>query len=324
MIGAIIGDIVGSRWEFNSTNDYDFKWLSSDNDFTDDTICTIAVADALLHDSKDFGKYIHEWCRKYPSPTGGYGGRFAQWVHSDNPQPYGSFGNGAAMRVSPVAHWFDDDAQVLEAAKATALPTHNHPEGIKGAQTVALAIFKALCYNRASYQDAPMHIDEILQACVEFSGYDINMPKASVLNKFDETCQGTVPVALKIISMAANFEDAIRMAVSLGADADTLGAIVGSIAEAIWGIPLEMRMDFKYLLPVDMHRVIIDFRKKRPSSFKPLIDTCYAHNDFCNVCWDVYYDIDEDAYDEEIKKVLDRYEQRRMIMKERAKARENW
>lgn len=324
MIGAIIGDIVGSRWEFNSTNDYDFRWLSVENDFTDDTICTIAVADALLHDSNDFGKYIHEWCRKYPYPTGGYGGRFAQWVHSDNPQPYNSFGNGAAMRVGPVAHWFDDEAQVLEAAKATALPTHNHPEGIKGAQTVALAIFKALGYNRASYQEAPMHIDEILQACVEFSGYDINMPKSSVQNKFDETCQGTVPVALKIISMAANFEDAIRMAVSLGADADTLGAIVGSIAEAIWGIPLELRMDFKYLLPEDMHRVLIDFRKKRPSSFKPLIDTCYARNDFINVCWDVYYDIEEDAYDEEIKKVLDRNEQRRMIMKERAKARENW
>ena len=324
MIGAIIGDIVGSKWEFNSTNDYDFKWLSSDNDFTDDTICTIAVADALLHDSNDFGKYIHEWCRKYPNPTGSYGGRFAQWVRSDNPQPYGSYGNGAAMRVSPVAHWFDDEAQVLEAAKATALPTHNHPEGIKGAQTVALAIFKALCYNRASYQDAPMHIDEILKACVEFSGYDIDMPKSSVENIFDETCQGTVPVALKIISMAANFEDAIRMAVSLGADADTLGAIVGSIAEAIWGIPLEMRMDFKYLLPEDMHRVIIDFRHQRPSSFKPLIDTCYARNDFINVCWNVYYDIDEDAYDEEVKKVLDRNEQRRMIMKERAKARENW
>lgn len=323
MIGAIIGDIVGSRWEFNPTNDYDFRWLSVENDFTDDTICTIAVADALLQ-GRDYGESLHEWCRKYPYPTGGYGGRFAQWVHSDNPQPYNSYGNGAAMRVSPVAHWFDDEAQVLEAAKATALPTHNHPEGIKGAQTVALAIFKALVYNRASYQDAPMHIDEILQACVEFSDYDINMPKSSVMNKFDETCQGTVPVALKIISMAANFEDAIRMAVSLGADADTLGAIVGSIAEAIWGIPLEMRMDFKYLLPEDMHRVIIDFRHQRPSSFKPLVDTCYARNDFINVCWNVYYDIDEDAYDEEVKKVLDRNEQRRKLMQERAKARENW
>lgn len=325
MIGAIIGDIVGSKWEFNPTNDYNFKWLSSDNDFTDDTICTIAVADALLHDSTDFGKYIHDWCRKYPYPTGGYGGRFAQWVRSDNPQPYNSFGNGSAMRVSPVAHWFDDEDQVLEAAKATALPSHNHPEGVKGAQTVALAIYKALCFNKASYQEAPMHIDEILQACVDFSGYDINMPKSSVLNRFNETCQGTVPVALKIISMATNFEDAIRLAVSLGADADTLGAIVGSIAEAIWGIPLEMRMDFKYLLPEAMHRVLIEFRQKRPFCFKPLIDTCYAGNSFSDTSWiDLRKREGEEVYKEAIRKAKDRNEQRRKIMAERGQARLVW
>ena len=120
MLGAIIGDIVGSRWEFNPTNDYNFEWLSDQNDFTDDTICTVAVADALLKD-RDFGESIHDWCNRYPHPMGGYGGRFAQWVHSDNPQPYNSFGNGAAMRVSPVAHWFDTVDEVLDAAAATAL-----------------------------------------------------------------------------------------------------------------------------------------------------------------------------------------------------------
>ena len=234
MFGAIIGDIVGSRWEFNPTNDYNFELLSKENGFTDDTICTIAVADALLH-NKDFGESIHEWCNKYPHPKGGYGGRFAQWVHSDNPQPYNSFGNGSAMRVSPVAFWFDDEKEMLDAAAATALPSHNHEEGIKGAQTVALAIYKAMQFNNHNYQEAPKHIDEILEECVKFSGYNINMPKSSVLNRFDETCQGTVPVALKIISMSTSYVDAIRLAVSLGADADTLGAIVGSIAEAIWG-----------------------------------------------------------------------------------------
>jgi ADP-ribosylglycohydrolase len=238
MLGAIIGDIVGSRWEFNPTNDYNFELFSDENDFTDDTICTVAVADALLK-GRDFGASIHDWCRRYPHPMGGYGCSFAGWVGSDKPQPYGSYGNGAAMRVSPVAHWYEDVNQVLDAAAATALPSHNHDEAIKGAQTVALAIFKALEYKR--YQEAVMHIDEILQECVQFSGYDINMPKASVLNKFDETCQGTVPVALKIISMATCFEDAVRLAVSLGADADTLGAITGSIAEAIWGIPISLR-----------------------------------------------------------------------------------
>ena len=102
MLGAIIGDIVGSRWEFNPTNDYNFQLFSDKNSFTDDTICTVAVADALLHGSDDYGKYIHMWCRKYPHPMGGYGGRFANWVASDNPQPYNSYGNGSAMRVSPI------------------------------------------------------------------------------------------------------------------------------------------------------------------------------------------------------------------------------
>ena len=125
MYGAIIGDIVGSRWEFNPTNEYDFEWLSKENGFTDDTICTVAVADVLLK-GRDFGESIHDWCNRYPHPMGGYGGRFAQWVHSDNPLPYNSFGNGAAMRVSPVAHWYNTLDEVLDAAASTALPSHNH------------------------------------------------------------------------------------------------------------------------------------------------------------------------------------------------------
>lgn len=254
MIGAIIGDIVGSRWEFNPTNDYNFEWLSEENGFTDDTICTVAVADALLH-GRDFSERIHDWCRRYPNPKGGYGGRFAQWVHSDDPQPYNSFGNGSAMRVSPVAHWYDNVDEVLDAAAATALPSHNHDEGIKGAQTVALAIFKALQHG----EQAPEHIDDILDECVQFSGYDINIKKADVINRFDETCQGTVPVALWIIGISDSFEDAVRKAVSLGADADTLGAIVGSIAEAIWGIPEELRQGAMPYLTDEMKEVVNKF-----------------------------------------------------------------
>lgn len=271
MYGAIIGDIVGSRWEFNPTNEYNFELLSKENGFTDDTICTIAVADALLH-NKDFGESIHEWCNKYPHPMGGYGGRFSQWVHSDNPQPYNSFGNGSAMRVSPVAFWFYDENEMLDAAAATALPSHNHDEGIKGAQTVALAIYKAMQYNNHNYQEAPKHIDEILEECVKFSGYDINMPKSSVLNRFDETCQGTVPVALKIISMSTSYVDAVRLAVSLGGDADTLGAIVGSIAEAIWGTPYRLRDEIIEFLPEEMQMVLWNFHDARPWSDKLLID----------------------------------------------------
>lgn len=320
MIGAIIGDIVGSRWEFSPTNDYNFEWLSEENDFTDDTICTIAVADALLQ-GKDFGDSIHEWCRRYPHPMGGYGGRFARWVHSDNPKPYGSFGNGSAMRVSPVAHWYRDEKEMLDAAAATALVSHDHPEGVKGAQTVALAIFKAMQFNRYCYQEAPYHIDEILKACVGFSGYEINMPKSSVLNKFDETCQGTVPVALKIISMATCFEDAVRMAVSLGADADTLGAIVGSIAEAIWGIPWEMRHQFEKLLPRDMQSVLYSFYHERPHSYKPLIDTTFYRKDFSEAAWDI---LDDDERKEIMNIVDKKKDEARLLMANRAKARRQW
>ena len=254
MIGAIIGDIVGSRWEFNPTNDYNFEWVSDENGFTDDTICTVAVADALLA-GRDYGESIHEWCNRYPHPMGGYGGRFAQWVRSDNPQPYNSFGNGAAMRVSPVAHWYNTLDEVLDAAAATALPSHNHDEGIKGAQTVALAIFRALLFG----QEATKHIAEILAECVKFSDYNIEIKKENVINHFDETCQGTVPVALWILGKSTSFEDAVRKAVSLGADADTLGAIVGSIAEAIWGIPDELKQSIISVLPNEMKEVVKKF-----------------------------------------------------------------
>lgn len=320
MYGAIIGDIVGSRWEFNPTNDYHFEWLSEKNDFTDDTICTVAVADALLHD-RDFGEAIHDWCNRYPHPMGGYGGRFAQWVRSSQPVPYHSFGNGAAMRVSPVAHWYKDVDRVLDAAAATALPTHDHDEGIKGAQTVALAIFRALEYNFRGYQMTVRHIDEILEECVQFSGYDINIPKASVLNRFDETCQGTVPVALKIISMATDFVDAVRMSVSLGADADTLGAIVSSIAEAIWGIPCEMRDQIEYYLPEEMRSILIEFRMNRPRSYKCLMDTTFYEKDFSEGAWDMLDDDERISLQNEVDKKKDEL---RRLMAERGKARECW
>ena len=320
MLGAIIGDIVGSRWEFNPTNDYNFEWLSKANGFTDDTICTVAVADALLHD-RDFGESIHEWCNRYPHPMGSYGGRFAQWVHSENPQPYGSFGNGSAMRVSPVAHWYDTIDEVLDAAEATAAPSHNHEEGIKGAQTVALAIFRALQFNKIRYQEAPLNIDSIIRECVEFSGYNIDMPKSSVLNRFDETCQGTVPVALKIISMATSYNDAVRLAVSLGADADTLGAIVGSIAEAIWGIPLCIRDDIEEFLPDDMLDVVEAFYNARPYSFKPLIDTTFYYKDFSEGAYDLLDDKEREVLKSQIDAEKD---EKRKLMAERAKARELW
>lgn len=319
MLGAIIGDIAGSRFEFNPTNDYNFELFTKDCGFTDDTICTIAVADALIK-GKDFGQSIHEWCRKYPHPMGAYGGRFSQWVHSDNPQPYGSFGNGAAMRVSPVAYWYETMDEVLDAAAATAQPTHNHDEGIKGAQTVAMAIFRAFQINH-TYQEAPLHIDEILKECVEFSGYDINMPKSAVINKFDETCQGTVPVALKIISMATSYEDAIRLAVSLGADADTLGAIVGSIAEAIWGLPSGFRHEIEPFIDGDIYEVTKLFSMQRPWYEKLLTDTTFYQKDYSEGAWDMLEDDERRNLMTIAEKEKDK---KRQLMAERGKARYNW
>ena len=139
MIGSIIGDIVGSRFEFNNTRREDFELFTPECSFTDDTICTVAVADALLRD-EDFGQVIHEWCRRYPSPMGGYGGRFAQWVRSDSPQPYNSLGNGSAMRVSPCGY-LPTLQTALEKAEESASCSHNHPKGIRGAVVVAHAIW---------------------------------------------------------------------------------------------------------------------------------------------------------------------------------------
>ena len=252
MLGAIIGDIAGSRFEFKPMNRYHFDLFTKECDFTDDTICTVAVADAIIND-RDFGACVHEWCRRYPCPMGGYGGRFARWVHSDEPMPYKSFGNGAAMRVSPIAWFADSREKALELAAKTAAITHDHPEGIKGAQTVALAIFNAL---------QGMDVKAVLEDCVKFSGYNIDLELDDVQNKFDETCQGTVPVALWIIGQSSSFEGAIRRAICLGADADTLGAIVGSIAEAIWGIPEDMQQEMMHYLPSDMKRVVLQFCRR--------------------------------------------------------------
>lgn len=252
MLGAIIGDIAGSRFEFNPMNRYHFELFTEECDFTDDTICTVAVADAIMNE-KDFSECVHEWCRRYPYPMGGYGGSFARWVHSDEPAPYKSYGNGAAMRVSPAAWLADSREMALELAAKTAAITHNHPEGIKGAQTVALAIYNAR---------QGMDVKAVLGNCVKFSGYNIDLELDDVQNKFDETCQGTVPVALWIVGQSTDFEDAIRRAVSLGADADTLGAIVGSIAEAIWGIPEDIKQAVVPYLTDEMKKVVELFYKR--------------------------------------------------------------
>lgn len=290
MLGAIIGDIVGSRWEFNPTNDYNFELFSDKNDFTDDTICTIAVADALLHGSEDYGKYIHEWCRKYPHPMGGYGGNFALWVANDNPKPYNSFGNGSAMRVSPIGWWFENGEDIWGQARKSAECTHNHEEGICGAQAVVWAINGCRelrrCSNDKKYTKDDLLLMGLVHGIMLYEQFpqNFNIDLAKYRNKFDETCQGTVPVALWIVLNSTSFEDAIRKAVSLGADADTLGAIVGSIAEPLWGIPEWMKEKALSYLPDEMKEVLMEFRN-RLRQFRKLSKHCkyYIYDDLCVV-----------------------------------------
>ena len=250
MLGAIIGDIVGSRFEFNNTSDFDFELFTSACDFTDDTICTIAVADAALN-GKPYEEAMLEWCRKFPHPMGSYGGGFSRWIHSAHPVPYNSFGNGSAMRVSAVGWLFDTEEEVLEQAKLSAEITHNHPEGIKGAQAVAMAIY--LCRKGMS-KEAMLEV---------MRGYYPTFTEPRLgKNPFNETCQGTLPICLGIIERANDFEEAIRYAIAVGGDSDTIGAIVGGIAEAIWGVPYTIKAKALEYLPTDIMHIYAQFVEK--------------------------------------------------------------
>lgn len=254
MIGAIIGDIAGSDYEFANTSNYDFPLFATGSDFTDDTICTIAVADAICK-GEGYAEAMRRWCRKYPNPKGAYGGMFLGWVMSDNPMPYNSFGNGAAMRVSPVAWLFDTEEEVKRQAALAAAITHNHPEGIKGAQAIAAAIFRM-----SEREEKDGGIFE--ETAKEFYGEKAfgNLPPRGY---FDVTCQGCVPLSLYLASVATSFEDAIRMAVSYGGDSDTVGAIVGSLAEARFGMPDYLKEKALAYLSSEMLDVVAEFEKKR-------------------------------------------------------------
>ena len=279
MLGAMIGDIAGSKYEFNNTFDYDFEMFGEGCDFTDDTICTVAIADAILN-GRNYQESLLDWCRRYPSPKGAYGGRFAQWIRSLDPEPYNSFGNGSAMRVSPVAWLFDDLSQILEEAEKTALPTHNHPEGIKGAKAVAHAIWYFRKSNFSEdYKDseneetkrlnnenakASKDENETIQGFMSIarSYYEDFDTRVYPKGKFDETCMDAVPLSFYLLSQASSFEDAIRLAISHGGDSDTIGAIVGSIAEARFGIPQEIKDRAIDYLPKDMKEIYRSFSEK--------------------------------------------------------------
>lgn len=258
MIGAIIGDIVGSKFEFNNTFDYNFPLFDKGCNYTDDTICTIAVADAILKAEgrmpadEDFKLALQYWCKKYPHPMGAYGASFANWVNSPNPQPYDSFGNGAAMRVSPIGFAFDNSTDIMRAAMNSAKVSHSHVEGLIGASAIALAILDA----RKNHTK-----DTLLGIITNLYGDNWNV---NILSKgvFNETCQGCVPLAFYIVLNSISFEDAIRQAISYGGDSDTLGAIVGGVAEALFGVPDDMREAALGFLPPRMIDIVTKFEMK--------------------------------------------------------------
>ena len=243
MFGALIGDIVGSRFEWNNRKSKDFELFTDDCFATDDSIMSLAICKALLQKSSqnDLSLLCIQCMQELGAlyPDAGYGSRFTAWLTQKEPRPYQSFGNGAAMRVSATAYVGQSQEEVADLARAVTVISHNHPEGLKGALATATAVFLA---RTGQSQKA---IKEAI--CANF--YNVNFTLAEIRDSYsyDVTCQGTVPQALEAFFEAQSFEDAIRNAISLGGDSDTLAAITGSVAEAYFGIPPRLRaraMDF--------------------------------------------------------------------------------
>ena len=262
MLGAIIGDIAGSKYEWHNVKDKDLYLFSEGCRFTDDSVMTFAVADALLKTRHDRSglyaaaeKAMHAWGRKYPDA--GYGGKFRKWLESDTPQPYGSFGNGAAMRVSPCGLCAKTREEAKAFAYAVTASTHNHPEGLKAAEAVAVAIFMA-----RHEQKSPLEIREVIER--DYYKIDFTLEDIRADYTFDSTCPGSVPQAFEAFFEATDFEDAILNAISIGGDSDTIAAITGSLAEAYFGVPGEIRDLALQYLDEDMLRVLNEFEMRWP------------------------------------------------------------
>lgn len=256
IIGAIAGDVIGSAYEFHPTREYDFELFTPKSTFTDDTVLTMANAQWLLEDEQHTPERLTnimlDMCWNYPGR--GYGGRFANWIHDGNPQPYNSFGNGSAMRVSPVGYYANTLDEALELAKISAEVTHNHPEGVKGAQATAAAIFMAR--QGKSKQ-------EIRDFVTQTFNYDLSRTLEEIrpVFTFDETCQRTVPEAITCFMEGNDYEDVVRLAVSLAGDADTLAAIAGSIASASMEVPNEMVQKVISLLSEEFCTLLLRFNE---------------------------------------------------------------
>ena len=256
MIGAIIGDIVGSRFEWNNFRSKDFDFFTPACEPTDDSIMTLAIAKALISCGNDYtrlGDKAVYWMRKIGRhyPACGYGGRFNKWMFSKNPCPYNSFGNGAAMRVSACGFIAKSLDEAKQLSKSVTEVTHNQPEGIKGAEATTTAIYLAR---------SGKTIDEIRRIMQE-NYYPLNFTLDSIRNtyRFNETCQETVPQAIEAFFESISFEDAIRNAISIGGDSDTVAAITGGIAEAYYGVPEDIRQSAERFLNSELLTILHEF-----------------------------------------------------------------
>ena len=268
MFGTIVGDVAGSRFEWHNLKSKKFDLFSKDCRFTDDTVMSAAIAKALMQAKEDFSdleektvKYMQEIGRKYPKC--GFGGKFRLWVASDDPQPYGSYGNGSAMRVGPcgwVAKTIEEAKMLSEKVTKT---THNHPEGMKGAEAVAVAIF--LARNGKSKDEIKKYIAS------NYYPMDFKLDEIRKDYHFDSSCQGSVPQAIKAFLEGENFEDVIRSAISIGGDSDTIAAIAGSIAEAYYGVPERLKEQTSKYLTKDLLLIINEFENKYCISNESLI-----------------------------------------------------
>lgn len=258
MLGSIIGDIVGSSYEFANIKTKEFPLFTTEKEYTDDSILTVATADWLLHGG-DVATYYLRYVKAYPSPMGSYGTSFIRWayrgLHGQPLTPYNSCGNGSAMRVGPVGWAFETEAETLAAAKESAECTHNHPEGIKGAQATALAIFLA---RHGTDKEA------IRERIEHDFGYNLHFTCDDIRPTYTwgGTCQDSVPQSIVAFLDATDFEDALRNAISIGGDSDTIGCITGSIAEAYFGIPTPIRQRALTYLPPPLLTVLEAFETK--------------------------------------------------------------
>lgn len=247
MLGAIIGDIAGSKYEFDNVRTENFEFMGLGCDYTDDTICTVAVAEAAMTD-QDYAASLQKWCRRYPNPMGCYGGKFAKWIHMEHPKPYGSFGNGAPMRCSATGWLFDSEEEVRHQARHSAIVTHNHELGIFGAELIATAIFRMR--HGAPKETAADYVESAFGWLPEYRPFS---------NPFNETTMNAVPIAVSCFLASTDFEDAVRKAIIVGGDSDTIGAITGSLAEAYYGIPEEIKNKALKFLPQDLLGVYEEF-----------------------------------------------------------------